>query len=411
MKILFVISRFEIGGIVAFVDGLCRELAKKGIKAAVMGAVEVEDFSWDEYFAGPKIRTHKFIISAKKRWQKEAQLVLGSRALFQKIVKKGKPDLIVFNHPGPAFGILLSPASWGTPAVYHFHGAWDEEERSGYFFPAGVKEDTLLASWKRAKLAVRLSLYHLMEMLVLLRVRKIFVFSPASKKLILEHFWGIGKGKIVALPPGIDRQQFRPKDDQSKPKQALGLDRVKPLGLYLGRFDRKKGLDNLLFAAASLAKKGLNFQLLLVGPVDPWGRVEGLKSQSRRLRLGSRVKFLPAVRGEEKKKLLRAADLFVLPSTGFEAYPTVIMEALAAGLPVVATPAGGVPDMLKPIDKRLLASGSDPEALAERLKWFLGLSRPEREKLSQKCLSFARKHFDIRYRSDEILRAYREVVE
>jgi glycosyltransferase involved in cell wall biosynthesis len=67
---------------------------------------------------------------------------------------------------------------------------------------------------------------------------------------------------------------------------------------------------------------------------------------------------------DELRDWYRAADLFVLPTVAYEGFGMVTLEALASGTPVVGTKAGATPELLEPLEPRLVAEGSDPESLA-----------------------------------------------
>ena len=70
----------------------------------------------------------------------------------------------------------------------------------------------------------------------------------------------------------------------------------------------------------------------------------------------------------ELRDWYRAADLVVLPTVAYEGFGMVTAEALATGTPVVGTPVGATPELLEPLDPRLVAAGSDPDALAAAIR-------------------------------------------
>ena len=123
-----------------------------------------------------------------------------------------------------------------------------------------------------------------------------------------------------------------------------------------------KGYDVLIGALAMLVDRGLDVRLTLIG--DGKFR-EQLESQAASLRLSERVTFLgqlPA--GEAIRRELDQADLFVLPSRT-EGLPRALVEAMARGLPCIASRVGGIPELLP--DENLVAAG-DVEALASALR-------------------------------------------
>ena len=88
------------------------------------------------------------------------------------------------------------------------------------------------------------------------------------------------------------------------------------------------------------------------------------------------------VSDEELQEWHRAADLFVLPTVAYEGFGLVTAEALASGTPVVGTPVGATPELLVPLDARLVSRGTDAPALAEAMRTGLALATPE---LRERC--------------------------
>ena len=105
--------------------------------------------------------------------------------------------------------------------------------------------------------------------------------------------------------------------------------------VFIGRLAVKKRIDILIAAFAILAAGDPTVSLLIAGP-DEAGLEEELRSQAVRLNLSDRVRFLGAVYGEEKWKLLAEASMFVLPSED-ESFGIAVAEAMAAGVPVIVS--------------------------------------------------------------------------
>lgn len=158
------------------------------------------------------------------------------------------------------------------------------------------------------------------------------------------------QGRVV--PMGIDAAAFAPTDpdEPARARARLGLDPLRPTALFLGRLVPVKGLDRLLSALD--AAPGWD---LLVGGDGP---------ERQRLGTPPGVRFLGQVGPALRRDLLLACDLLVLPSLQLpdgrtEGSPTVIMEALAACCPIVASDVGGVADLLGPAG-RLVPPGDVP---------------------------------------------------
>jgi glycosyltransferase involved in cell wall biosynthesis len=158
---------------------------------------------------------------------------------------------------------------------------------------------------------------------------------------------------VAFQPPQRRREEVR---------AELGLSE-EPVGIIVARIDHQKGHDCLLEAAARLAKSGLCVTLLIVGDGTARPEMESLAGK-----LGLRpeqIRFLGF--RSDIPDLLAASDFFVLPSLN-EGLPLSVLEAMAQGLPVVATPVGGIPEIILSNQHGLLVPVNDPSALAAALR-------------------------------------------
>ncbi len=134
----------------------------------------------------------------------------------------------------------------------------------------------------------------------------------------------------------------------------------------VGRLVEKKGFDVLLEACAILARGKTDFECVIVGDGD---QGEALRQQADRLRLGRFVRFVGAAPRHEVLRQLREATVLAAPFVtaadgNRDALPTVVLEAMALGVPVVASPVGGVPEMITHGIEGLLVPEGDVKALA-----------------------------------------------
>jgi glycosyltransferase involved in cell wall biosynthesis len=128
------------------------------------------------------------------------------------------------------------------------------------------------------------------------------------------------------------------------------------------------GLANLLEAVARVLPRVPDLRVVLVGhgPLR-----EELNRTSRRLGLTQVVEFAGFVEDAMLPDMYRAADLAVVPTVALEGFGLVILEALACATPVMATPVGGIPEILVGLDKRLMSQSASAEHLAETLLFWL----------------------------------------
>jgi len=165
--------------------------------------------------------------------------------------------------------------------------------------------------------------------------------------------------KVWVIPNGVDLNKFRVMARQEA-RQQLGLDEDKRYLLYVGRLVAVKGLDLLLDAFAQLTQKWRDVELLLIG--DGAER-EALKHQATALGIRDKVHFVGAQPHERVVLWMNAGDVFCLPSHK-EGLPTVLLEALACGTPIVATSVGGIPEIVAEGQVGRLVRSRDPKEMA-----------------------------------------------
>jgi glycosyltransferase involved in cell wall biosynthesis len=176
---------------------------------------------------------------------------------------------------------------------------------------------------------------------------------------------GFPAGRILQIPNGVDVDRFRPASDVARTRRALQLP-PGPLVVFAGRLDPQKGLNTLIAAVEPLLRATPELRVLLLG--DGPQRA-ALDAQIRDGGLGDRVLLGGLV--EDVAPYLRAADVFVLPSVG-EGMPNALLEAMAAGLPCVASGIGGCTDVITDGRNGLLVPPQDSRALRQALARLLG---------------------------------------
>ncbi|HXG40529.1 MAG TPA: glycosyltransferase family 4 protein [Candidatus Limnocylindrales bacterium] len=177
--------------------------------------------------------------------------------------------------------------------------------------------------------------------------------SAAARHFIDRYF----PGDYKVIPNGVDVERFR----RAVPI-ARWQDGTKNL-LFVGRFEPRKGLLDLLKAFRILRKEGHDCRLLVVGS-GPQEREARRYVLTRRL---SNVEFLGRVSDDEKAQLFRTADVFVSPATGRESFGIVLLEAMAAGTAIVCSDIHGYKGVVHRGEQALLVPPRDPRALADAI--------------------------------------------
>ncbi len=185
---------------------------------------------------------------------------------------------------------------------------------------------------------------------------------------MIEAFLRVPRERIALLPNAVDLEELdRPGEPLPADLEAFCRDRT-PLLLSVGRLEPNKGFDRFLEALAR-APLPSGWGWVLVGTGSQAGRLE---ARSRALGLEGRVRLAGALSDGALRTLRTRADLFVHP-TLYEGSALVVLEAMAARLPVLATTAGGIPDKVVDGETGLLVPPGDVEALAAGLARLLAL--------------------------------------
>lgn len=192
----------------------------------------------------------------------------------------------------------------------------------------------------------------LLDRVILVSEATRWAFAPHSKQALIYN--------------GVELSSFQPSSQVEPLRADLNLD---PDALLIGivtRITPEKGIHTLIEATAKL-KTSPNIQLLVVGgPYFPKDSeyIDSLKAQAKNLGIGDRVIFTGFL--EDTAAILSLLDIVLLASTIPEACPRTIIEAMAAGVPVVATPLGGSKELVTP-ETGILVPAEDADAFAEAI--------------------------------------------
>ncbi len=220
------------------------------------------------------------------------------------------------------------------------------------------------------------------ERLSLERATSVLVLSEFSRGLIETDHPGIAS-RITRVSGGVDIDRFTPGDGLQSARDRLGIESDGTLLVTARRLEPRMGLEQLLEAVRIARSDGIDLRLAVIGS----GILERtLRSLAVRLGLGNVVSFRGRVPDTELVDWYRAADLFVLPTIAYEGFGMVTVEALASGTPVVGTPVGATPELLGPLDKRLIAQTAEAGDLATTIGAALRLAGPD---LRSACREYA----------------------
>ena len=304
--------------------------------------------------------------------------VRGAMAL-RRLLRRERID-VLHTHTAIAANVLSRIAGRlaGVPVVSHVHIA--------NYLPPNAARAALVRSLDNvtARLADR-----------------VIAVSASTKEALVEQ--GYPEGAIEVVPNGIHVVD----DDDRLGRRRLaefGIDADDRVAGEIGRLCDVKGQRDLLAAAARLE----GVRIVLIGhDLEQGGRYrELLEREARKLGVDDRVTFTG--HRSDARALLAGLDVFVLPSR-IEGMPIVVLEAMAAGKPVVATAVGGTPELVVDGETGILVPPRDPEALAEALGALL--DDPERSRrLGEAGRARVLERFSEEAMTRRILEVYDELV-
>ena len=178
---------------------------------------------------------------------------------------------------------------------------------------------------------------------------------------------GADAARSSVIPYGVDSERFRPDADlRSRGRRLLGIADNVPLAFAVGRLVKKKGFEYLIDAAAMLKAGQPQLRVAIAGEGD---LATSLRARAQAAGVGDKVQFLGLISHDDVPALLAAADVAVAPSVHDDAgnvdgLPNTVMEIMASGAPLVATPAGGISAVATDRVTARLVAERDVQALA-----------------------------------------------
>lgn len=240
-------------------------------------------------------------------------------------------------------------------------------------------------------------LVHRLYLLVEKALERVTDFIPFESEYVRERFAstiGLTKATSLVVPNGIRPEEFEPIAPSAGAAEFL----------YVGEWRSFKGVDTLIEALGLVsARAGRRPRLVLVGsgpdeaPLRALARARGVYEQL------SFVAPMPA------REALRLGRVLIVPSRA-ESLPYIVLEAIAARVPIVATNVGGIPQIFGPRADRLVAS-DDPAALAGAMTEASDMQPAAQMRLSQELADHVRAEFSLALMADSVLRGYREAIE
>ncbi|WP_281842199.1 glycosyltransferase [Sinisalibacter aestuarii] len=231
---------------------------------------------------------------------------------------------------------------------------------------------------------------------------RVICLSPAIADEARRH--GLARAPVVSIANGIDLGAFDA--NRGKPPEeiraGLGIPPAARVIVTVAVLRPPKGIDRLIRAMADLVPVQPDLHLLIVGEGEERARLEALTAE---LGLDHAVTF--AGFRSDVADVLRVAELFVLP-TLWDALPTVLIEAMAADLPIVASNVGGIPDMVRDGTDGILVPKDDVPALTGAIGAIMG-DEAHRQEMARAARERVEAEFSLPIQVGKLADLYREL--
>jgi len=318
-------TRAPVGGIFRHILDLANGQADRGHHVGIMADSLTGGERAEQALAeiGPRLKlgVHRLAI---RREPHPTDFQVWAR--FQRFIRQLEPD-VLHGHGAKAGAFLrIRTASRGKIRVYTPHGG-------SLHYPLSTLKGNVYARIERA----------------LMNDTDLFLFESAFARDTYQRMIGTPKGLVRCVFNGVTAGEF---DPVVKAEDATDL-------AYVGEFRHIKGADLLVDAVARLRADGRPVKVTLAGDGE---ETASIKAQVERLGLGEAVRFIGHVKARHG---FSKGSLLVVPSRG-DSMPYVVIEAAAAGIPMVAANVGGIPEIFGPYPDALFAPGN-PAAMADAI--------------------------------------------
>jgi glycosyltransferase involved in cell wall biosynthesis len=284
----------------------------------------------------------------------------------------GDADVAVAHHPTSVVGIAR--AAPNVPIAYVFHASALREARQrrarGVGPAQSVRSHIVEPELRR------------LERAAARRSERVLVLSEFSRELFGEDH-PARASRVEIVGGGVDTRVFRPAEDREALRRRLGIAPEERILVTVRRLVHRTGVDLLLDALAQPSLRDSRTRAVIIGEGELRPALERRRDA---LGLGMRAQLLGRLPDDEVRDWYRAADVVVLPTIAYEGFGISTAEALACGTPVVGTPVGATPEILRPLEPGLIARAADPAALADAVWSVLERLGPD---LRGRCRTYA----------------------
>ncbi len=361
-----------IGGAERMLRGQALGLRKLGCRVGLAVREPQDDPRPQAGIAGD-ITEHRYAVRRASETAYVLSSLQGSIDAFEQACRGVRPDVAVIHQAMAGLGPIIRRRSSAGAWAYMCLSLAHEEYRSR----------TDPASVSRVRYLANVAMRRWCERMVMRRCDRVIVLSEFMKQRV-QAVHGIAGQMIHVIPGAVDSERFVPAGNPAGVRRQLGLPADRTILLTVRNLVPRMGLDQFVQAVAMVREKVPGILALIGGEGPLCAELERLIQQHG---VKDHVRMLGFISEDDLPKYYQSADLVVMPTYELEGFGLVTVEALACGTPVLGTPVGATPEILREIDPALLTGGTQADAIAESLRAILRrfLERPgERAELAAK---------------------------
>jgi len=272
---------------------------------------------------------HKTIFKFSRKFGKNLFLSFLINKNINEIIQENNIDIVHF-HCGPGGLILIKKPS--VKLICTVHHTYYQQQK---YIP--------FQKWKYLLYLLERKMYH--------NADKIITVSESTKEVLVKNY-NVSPEKIVVIYNGVNFKIF---------KKIKSIKKIPNSLLYVGRLDKRKGIDFLVKSIPLVKNEIPDIKLFIIGKGKSREKLEKFVEENN---LEDNIKFLGFVPDDELPKWYNQCKLTIVPSV-FEGFGITVIESLACGTPVVGTNTDGIKDIIK--DKNMLVKFGDKEDLAKKI--------------------------------------------
>ncbi|OKS88463.1 glycosyltransferase family 4 protein [Mucilaginibacter polytrichastri] len=377
-KLIYILNRYAKNSEEHFfhVINLLYEIADAGVEIALV----IEKCKDDPQINHPNIQ----VIAQKKSGKISRPLELYS--ILNGLAKKGFSKVFIRISSFAAL-TAIAVSITGTLEVYYWHSGTVKEFNDS--LPFGRKK---IMNYLKSTLPFNL----------VKRFTTWFVTGPESMKAYYSDVCGVNASKILILYNDIDLKRFNRSDNKKALKQKLGIEESKKVILFVHRLSSvRKSLFYMPYILQEFYKGSFDNYIAIV--IGDGGEKKELQDIVNKAGLQDKIKVMGGMPNNVIQEYYKTADIFINP-TFTEGFPRVLIEAMAVGLPIITTNAGGIGDILGEKQLQFMVDKNDRDDFANKLKALASNNQMQKE-LSDENLTRV-----VRYSTEVVAQMYINII-